>query len=306
MTHARTVLVSGGTGFIGNHLIRRLLQAGNTVILLTRNPDNALSRFGPHVRIISSTCEIQAAERIDAIINLAGAPILGRPWTGTRRQKLIDSRVNTTRALTELCTHLARAPRAFISASAIGYYGIHGDELVDEKTNPQPIFQSRLCQEWEAAADAAAGTVARVIKLRIGMVLGNDGGALPQLARPVRLGIGAILGDGKQWVSWIHIDDLVSLFEFALDTPALRGPVNAVAPAPATHAQMQRLLGTVLHRPMWLRIPAFFLHIGLGEMSQLLVDGQKVIPDRALGAGFTFNHPNLGEALTDLLVKQSA
>jgi uncharacterized protein len=303
-TGARTVLVSGGTGFIGGHLIRRLLACGDRIIVLTRDADHALDRFGPHVRIITSTSELKEDECVDAVVNLAGAPILGLPWTRARREKLIGSRVGTTRALVALCARLVRPPRVFVSASAIGYYGVHGDETLDEKSEPQPIFQSRLCQEWETAAQAAEGVVTRLVRVRIGLVLGRDGGALPQLAIPVRLGVGAILGNGKQWVSWIHIDDLIRLFKFALETPAVRGPVNAVSPAPATHAQMQRLIATALHRPVWMKIPAFAVRTMMGEMSQLLVDGQKVIPERATAAGFSFQHPNLGEALTHLLSKR--
>lgn len=299
--NARTVLVSGGTGFIGGHLIRRLLACGDRVIVLTRDAGRALDRFGPHVRIITATSELQDDERIDAVVNLAGAPILGFPWTQARRKKLIGSRVNTTRALVDLCARLVSPPRVLVSASAIGYYGIHGGEPLNEKCDPQPIFQSRLCQEWERTAQAAEGVVTRVVRIRIGLVLGRDGGALPQLAIPVRLGLGAILGNGKQWVSWIHIDDLVRLIKFVLGTPALRGPINAVSPAPATHEQMQRLIAKVLHRPMWMRIPAFAVRTAMGEMSQLLVDGQRVIPERALAVGFAFEHPNLGEALTHLL-----
>jgi uncharacterized protein len=298
---SRNVLVSGGTGFIGGHLIRSLLARGDRVIVLTRDADRALDRFGPHVRIITATSQLDERERIDAVVNLAGAPILGFPWTKARRRKLIGSRVTTTRSLVGLCGRLVHPPRVFISASAIGYYGLGGDDPLDETQPPQPIFQSRLCQEWEAAADAAEGVVVRVVKMRIGLVLGRDGGALPQLAMPVRLGLGAVLGDGKQAVSWIHIDDLVRLFEFALDTPMLRGALNAVSPRAATHAQLQRMIANVLHRPMWLRIPAFMVRALLGEMSQLLVDGQHVIPARATGAGFDFKHPNLGEALTHLL-----
>jgi uncharacterized protein len=303
---SRTVLVSGGTGFIGGHLVRSLLARGDRVIVLTRDADRALDRFGPHVRIITATSELNEQERIDAVINLAGAPILGFPWTKARREKLIGSRVSTTRALVDLCGRLVRPPRVFITASAIGYYGLGGNDPLDENHPPQPIFQSRLCQEWESAAEAANDVVARVVKMRIGLVLGRDGGALPQLAMPVRLGLGAVLGNGKQWVSWIHIDDLVRLFEFVLDTPTLRGALNAVSPRAATHAQLQRVIANVLHRPMWMRVPAFFVRTLMGEMAQLLVDGQRVIPTRAGGAGFGFKHPNLGEALTHLLGKHEA
>jgi hypothetical protein len=244
-------------------------------------------------------------ERIDAVINLAGAPILGFPWTRARRRKLIDSRVTTTRSLVDLCGRLVHAPRIFITASAIGYYGLGGDEPLDETHPPQPLFQSRLCQEWEATADAVSGVVVRVVKMRIGLVLGRDGGALPQLALPVRLGLGAVLGSGKQWVTWIHIDDLVRLFEFVLDTPLLRGPLNAVSPIAAQHAQVQSAIAKVLHRPVWMRIPAWMIRTLMGEMSQLLVDGQRAVPTRATAAGFDFKYPNIGAAVRHLLGRQN-
>ena len=299
--NARTVLVSGGTGFIGGHLIRRLITRGEHIIVLTRDTDRALDRFGPHVRIITTTAEIQADERIDAIVNLAGAPILGFPWTQSRRQQLINSRVNTTRALVTLCGRLSRPPRVFVSGSAVGYYGLGGDNPIDEQGDPQAIFQSQLCQEWETAAMAAEGMGARVVCMRMGIVLARNDGSLPRLASPVRLGLGAVLGTGKQWVSWIHIDDLVRLYEFALDTPSCKGALNAVSPAAATHEQMQRLLAKVLHRWMWLRAPAFIIRALMGEMSQLLIDGQRVAPTRALRSGFVFRYPNLGTALEHLL-----
>lgn len=303
-SNARTVLVTGATGFIGGHLIRRLLLRGDRVIVLTRDADHALDRFGPHVRIITTLTQLPNDERIEAIVNLAGARILGFPWTNARRAKLIHSRVNTTRALIDLCARLAQPPQVLVAASAIGYYGLGGDNPIDEDGTPQPIFQSRLCQEWEAAT-AAETLGTRVVRLRIGLVLGRTGGALPQLARPVRCGLGAVLGSGKQWVSWIHIADLIRLFEFALDTP-YTGALNAVSPAAVTHAQMQRALANTLHRPMWMHIPAFFIRAALGEMSQLLVDGQRVIPSRALAAGFVFKFPTLGGALEHLLGRRSS
>jgi hypothetical protein len=299
-SNPKTVLISGATGFIGGHLVRRLVTRGDRVIVLTRDRDRALDRFGPHVRIVTAPTELPNDEPIDAIVNLAGAPILGLPWTSSRRRKLIDSRVNTTRSLVDLCGRLSQPPRVFVSGSAIGYYGLGGSEPFDESAPSQPIFQSNLCQAWEATAQAAEGTGTRVVRIRTGLVLGRDGGALPQLAIPVRLGLGAVLGDGKQWVSWIHIDDLTRLLEFAIDTPTCKGAVNATSPAAATHAQMQRLLAKTLHRPLWMRIPASLVRAGLGEMSQLLVDGQRVAPIKALTAGFVFKHPNLGEALQHL------
>ncbi len=282
-TPPRCILVTGSTGFIGRHLLARLRARGDQVIGLRRG-----ERPPP-------------GKHIDAVVNLAGAPILGLPWTAARRRQLLSSRLDTTRALIQALADDGQHPPVFVSASAIGYYGVRGDEPLDEQAAPQPIFQSRLCREWEEVACTAEGLGSRVVRLRLGVVLGRDGGALPQLALPVRLGLGAILGSGRQGAPWIHIEDVVRLIEFALDQPQLAGAVNAVAPGHVTHAQMQRTLARVLHRPLWLRVPAFVLRAALGEMAQLLVDGQHVVPARALAAGFTFAHPQLEPALQGLL-----
>lgn len=298
---ARTILVTGATGFIGHHVVRRLLVHGDTVIVLTRDLDKALDRFGPHVRAVTSLAQIASGTRVDAIVNLAGAPILSMPWTRARRRRLVQSRTEVTQEVVSLCSRLETAPRVLVTASAIGYYGVRGDEPVDEQGLSQPAFQSQLCREWEEIACSVEALGVRVVRLRLGLVLGRDGGALPQLARPVKLGLGAILGSGYQWVSWIHIDDVVRLVSFALRTPSVRGALNAVAPRPVTHAQMQRVLADTVRRPLWLKIPAFVLRALLGEMSQLLVDGQRVVPTRAGEEGFTFRFPDLQRALADLL-----
>lgn len=301
----RTVLISGATGFIGGHLVRRLIMRGDKVIVLTRNPDIALDRFGPHVRIVTDLHSLDASTRIDAIINLAGAPILGPPWTRARRRTLLASRVNTTRSLVSLMGRLTTPVPVFVSASAIGFYGVGGDELIDEQGRPTSIFQSQLCQDWEAAARAAARLGARLVRVRMGLVLASDGGALPQLLRPIRLGLGAVLGSGAQWVSWIHIEDLVRLLEFALDTPRASGALNAVSPEPVTHRQFQEALARQIGRPLWLRVPAFVLRVALGEMAQLLVDGQRVVPTRAVTLGFKFHHERIQDALRFLHVTNS-
>ncbi len=302
----RTVLVSGATGFIGGHLVRRLVMRGDRVIVLTRNPDIALDRFGPHVRIVTSLDALDDSTRISAIVNLAGAPILGFPWTRARRRTLVTSRLDRTHALTSLMGRLTTPVRVFVSASAIGFYGIGGDEVLDERARPTSAFQSKLCQDWEAAARSAARLGARLVRLRIGLVLGNDGGALPQLLRPIRLGLGAVLGNGAQWVSWIHIDDLVRLLEFAIDNPAASGALNAVAPEPLTHRQFQEALARQVGRRLRLRVPAFVLRIALGEMAQLLVDGQRIVPTRATTLGFKFRHRRIGSALSALLPRTTS
>jgi len=298
---ARTVLISGATGFIGGHLVRHLVMRGDKVIVLTRNPDIALDRFGPHVRILTSLEQLEDSTRIDVIVNLAGAPILGLPWTRTRRRTLLASRLETTRALTSLMGRLTSPVRVFVSASAVGFYGIGAAELLDERSRPSGIFQSQLCQDWEAAARAAVRLGARLVRMRIGMVLGRDAGALPRLSRPVRLGLGAVLGGGAQWLSWIHVEDLVRLVEFAMDTPRVSGALNAVAPEPVTQRQFQHALARQMRRPLLLRVPAWLLRAALGEMAQLLVDGQRVVPMRAMTLGFEFRHRRIEAALRDLL-----
>ena len=286
MTEAATprhVLITGASGFIARHLTARLREQGDVVTALARGtlPD--------------------PGARIDAVVNLAGAAILGPPWTAGRRQLLRASRIDSTQRLVAALAARTQRPAVLVSASAIGFYGVRGDEPLTEAATPQDIFQSQLVRDWETAALAAEACGVRTVCLRLGVVLGRDGGALPQLALPLRLGLGAILGNGRQGAPWIHIDDVVRLIEFALDQPTLSGPVNAVAPGHVDHATLQRTLAAVLHRPLWLRVPAWLLRAALGEMSQLLVDGQHVVPARATAAGFVFEYPQLQAALTQLL-----
>jgi uncharacterized protein (TIGR01777 family) len=297
----RTVLITGATGFIGRHLVRRLLARGDTLIVLTRSPARARKLLGTQVQTVAELGALSPSTPIDAIVNLAGARILGQPWTHARRAVLLRSRIGTTNALIALGERLERRPRVLVSASAIGNYGIRGDEPLDEQAAPQPIFQSMLCQQWEQAAAAAERLGIRSVALRFGLVLGRDGGALPALARPVSMGLGAVIGTGRQWLSWIHIDDAVRLIEFCLDSPALRGAVNAVAPEAVTHRTFQQQLAATLHRPLWLRIPGPLLRLTLGEMAQLLVDGQRVVPARASAAGFQFGYHGLAAALQHLI-----
>jgi uncharacterized protein (TIGR01777 family) len=297
----RGVLVTGATGFIGGHVVRTLRKRGDAIWVWTRDADRALARFGPHVHVVTRLEDIPAGARVDAVVNLAGAPVIGLPWTRTRRQLLIDSRVKTTQAVLDWCATRSQPPRVMVSASAIGFYGPAEDEWLTEDSPAKEVFQSRLCMEREAAANAAEAQGIRAVNLRIGLVLGNDGGIFPQLARPAKLGLAARIGDGRQWMSWIHIVDLLRIIELVIDEPSLRGPINAVAPAPERQGDFQRALARSLRRPYFMRIPAAALRVTLGEMAQLLVQGQRVAPRRLLNAGYEFRHFTLASALRDLI-----
>lgn len=293
----RTWLITGATGFIGGHLIKPLLRRGDRVLALTRQPDRARQRLGPRTHLLASLDEIPDDASIDGIVNLAGERVLGIPWTDARRQRMRASRIDTTRALVDLCNRLHTPPTVFVNGSAIGFYGVHGDEQLDESMPAQSMFQSQLCSEWEAAASAAALKGIRVTCLRTGIVLSRDGGALPNLALPVKWYAGAILGTGRNWLSWIHIDDLIRLILQILDNGRYTGAINGTAPEPVTYAEFYRLLGRALNRPIWMHVPASIVRAGLGEMAQLLTEGQRVIPRRAQELGFEFRYTTAARAL---------
>ncbi|HEX5046474.1 MAG TPA: TIGR01777 family oxidoreductase [Gammaproteobacteria bacterium] len=299
----KRVLVTGATGFIGRHLAYRLIERGDRVIVLARNPHKAAALFGPQVEIVDDLRSMPASARVDAIVNLAGAPLAGGWWTRKRKALLIGSRLEVTTALLALVARLERKPVTWINASAIGYYGVHpGDAALHEKSPPQPIFQSELCRRWEHVAASAGDLGVKVAWLRIGLVLAADGGALQALARPVRLGCGAILGTGRQWVSWIALDDLLELMLFVLDQETLAGPVNATAPEPVTHAELMRAIAAALGRRLLpFAVPERLLRVALGELAQLFVDGQRVLPARATALGFEFQYPTVETALATTL-----
>jgi uncharacterized protein (TIGR01777 family) len=299
--NARAILISGASGFIGSHLVRRFSAGGATVWAWTRNVARTRARLGTQARVTGALADIPADAPIDCIVNLAGAPVIGPPWTDARRQLLIQSRVGTTEAVLAWCATRAQRPRVMVSASAIGFYGPAGDEWLDESSPPQEAFQSKMCVAREAATNGAAALGIRAVNLRIGLVLGADGGILPRLALPARLGMAAVIGDGQQWMSWIHLDDLERIVELALEDGNLSGPVNAVAPEPVRQRDFQRSLTRVLHRPLWLRVPGALLRAGLGDMAELLVRGQRVAPRRLLAQGFEFRHPALEPALAQIL-----
>lgn len=298
---ARTVLVTGATGFIGRKVCRRLLADGDNVIALARDYENAKQVLGSDVRIVTSLDEILSGEHIDALVNLAGAPIIARPWTDARRAELLDSRLRITNKLTEMIARLEHKPPVLINASAIGYYGVRGDEEITEAARGQPIFQSHLCQAWELAAQGAEQYGVRVCRLRFGIVLGADGGAFPGLMRPARMHMRVVLGSGQQWQSWVHVDDVLGLIWYCMKHDDLSGGINVTAPNPVRQREFASVLAEQFGRAIPLRVPATTLRTTLGEMSQLLLEGQRVVPTKALSHGFAFRFPDLKAALTDLL-----
>jgi uncharacterized protein (TIGR01777 family) len=299
------VLITGGTGFIGSHLITSLKTMGHECVVLTRR---ASTRFDADTQVQAvqwpgSPEEIPApaVAGIDAVINLAGESLGGGRWTKARKDRFFSSRLGTTNALIDAVASMEPRPRVMISSSAVGYYGPHGDEEITEADSPGEDFLSVLCSEWEMAAKAAIPLGMRLVLLRIGLVLGPGGGVLPRLVLPFKLFVGGPIGSGRQVMSWIHLDDLIGLILFSMDHAEISGPVNATAPNPVTNREFAKTLGRVMHRPSFFRVPAFILRLVLGEMAATALTGQRVIPKRALEYGYQFQHPQLDNTLCDIL-----
>lgn len=296
------ITITGGTGFIGRRLVPRLLAAGHRVHLLVRQ---AKTGFGPDVQ-----CSIwnaytlepvhQSLTDADAVIHLAGEPVAQR-WTPRARRRILDSRTVGTRRLVEVMSRLGRRPPVLVSASAIGLYGDRGEETLTESSPPATGFLAEVCLEWEKEVDAAAALGVRVVKLRTGVALGREGGALAQMLTPFQWGLGGPLAGGEQWMSWIHVEDLVSLMLFAVEHAEISGAVNATSPNPATNAEFTRELARVLRRPAVFNVPARALRLLYGEMAEIVLASQRVLPKAALDAGFEFKYPNLRGALQNLL-----
>ncbi len=288
--NARMILVTGATGFIGQSLCRTLIKNGDNVIVLTRQYEKAEDLFGPHVKIVTKLDEIESNTVFNAVISLTGAPVVGGLWTKKRKQLLIDSRLNDLKSLKTMCERLTTKPKILINASAIGFYGIRKDELITEKEQGQEIFQSELCQARENAALAFEEYGTRICNLRIGLVFDKDGGAFPQMARPIKFALGAVFGSGKQWMSWIDRSDLIRVMLFLLSQEQLSGAINATAPEPTTNGDFTKKVADKFNRPVFFKVPDYVLKTMLGELSQLFLEGQRVIPEKLLEAGFRFNH----------------
>lgn len=295
------IILAGGTGFLGRPLAHALLADGHDVVVLTRDTvRNTVA--GAHVvawtpdgQTGSWAAEIDGA---DAIVNLAGEPIAARRWSHEYKRRIQESRIRATRSLVEAIGSVSSPPVVFVSASAVGYYGSLGDEIIGEDTPPGSDFLARVCMQWEVEAERASSARTRVACLRTGLVLAKDGGALPRMLPPFKLGLGGPVGSGRQYWPWIHRQDWIELVRWIIGTPSASGPINASAPNPTTSREFARALGRALHRPAFAPAPAFALRLLLGEMADaLLLAGQRAVPAKATRLGFRFAYSQLDDAL---------
>lgn len=301
------VIITGATGLIGSALVRSLLADGHEVTRLVRggrkgapSPGVSDAEWDP----AAGTADAAALEGCDGVVHLAGEPVAEGRWTDEKKRRIRESRVRGTRLVAETLAGLARKPRVLVSASATGYYGDRGAELLTEESAPGRDFLSEVCREWEAAARQAAEAGIRVVHPRIGVVLDADGGALPRMLTPFKMGVGGRLGSGRQYMSWITLPDVVSVIRRALEDEALRGPVNAVSPQPVTNEEFTKTLGRVLGRPTLFAVPEFAARLAFGEVADaLLLSSQRVEPARLKEAGFSYADPELEGALRRVLKK---
>jgi uncharacterized protein (TIGR01777 family) len=304
------VFLTGATGLIGSRLVKRLVDRGDQVVVLTRRPGVARDRFGVGVTAVEGD-PVRPGEWMkrvgdcDGVVNLAGENLFARRWNDDFKRLLIDSRVRSTENVVQALAAMPRrgdgSPKVLVNASAIGIYGPRGDEELTEDGSRGNDFLAALCSDWEKAARAVESAGVRCALVRIGVVLDKSGGALAQLLTPFKLGVGGPIGNGRQWLSWIHHDDLSSIFLLALDNPGASGPLNGTAPNPVINRDFSKALGRALHRPAFLPTPAFALRLALGEAADVVATGQRVVPKRALALGMQFRFSTIDAALADVL-----
>ncbi len=295
------ILITGGTGLIGRHLCKALLAEGHHLTVLSRRPETVGAKCGSVVRAMESLDEWQPELAFDAVINLAGEPIVDKAWTAKRKQALRDSRIALTGKLVQCMATAKQKPAVLLSGSAIGYYGNGGDTELQEDAGAGSDFAAELCRDWEAAAIAAENYGLRVCLLRTGLVLSGNGGLLGRMLLPFRLGMGARLGSGRQWMSWVHIEDYVMMVLRLLEDEQMSGPFNMTAPNPVTNAEFTRTLAHALHRPAFFVAPGQVLKLAMGERAALLLEGQRVLPAKLTASGFRFKFPDLDGALKAVL-----
>jgi uncharacterized protein len=299
------IAIAGATGFVGSRLVEQLQAEGHLVTILTRNPQQASNRF-PQAQVVSynplKSGEWQASIcGCDAVINLAGEPIAEKRWTSAQKRTILESRQIGTQKIVEAINLAAVKPQVLINASAIGYYGTSETDKFDENSLAGSDFLAEVCTAWETAAQAVTTNGTRLVILRFGIVLGENGGALGKMLTPFSAFVGGPIGSGKQWFSWIHRDDVVKLIVAAINDPQMQGAYNATAPHPVTMAEFAHTLGTVMSRPSWLPVPNFAIEALLGEGAIVVLQGQQVIPTKTLDRGFDFTYPTLKPALESIL-----
>jgi len=298
------VFVTGATGAIGRNVVRILRARGDTVVALSRSKAKALARLGDGVTVVEGDPTIPGAwqeslKEVDGAITLAGEPVLRR-WDDEGRRLIRESRIEGTQNVALAIASSGRKT-VLVAGSATGFYGARGDEVLDESSPPGAGFLPEVCAAWEKASEPAHATGSRVVNARTGIVLDPKEGALAQMLTPFKLFVGGHTGSGAQWMSWIHRDDMARLLVFALDAPALSGVMNAVAPTPVTSRELAKALGRALSRPSFLPLPGFVLKLAFGEAAEIILTGSRIVPKKALDAGFVFEHPAIDEALRSLV-----
>lgn len=299
------IVAIGATGFVGRRLVETL-GSDHEITVVSRNPDKTKSRIRNEVQFVrwdpgAEPFPDGVLDGADGVVNLAGDNVADGRWNAAKKKRMADSRLDTTSKLADAITAADPRPPVLINASAIGFYGSRGDEELDENSAPGSGFLADLCVRWEGATQKAADAGVRTVLLRVGIVLGQGGGALAKMLFPFRLGLGGALGNGRQWMSWIHIDDMVGLILHALENPSVEGPVNSTAPHPVTNRDFSKTLGKVLRRPAFLPAPGFALRLAVGEFAEVLLEGQKVLPRQAETSGYQFRFRELEPALLDVL-----
>lgn len=300
------ILLTGATGFVGKRVVSRLLASGDEVVVLSRYVPKAILSLGSKCKYYqwsdtNSLPPLEAFEGVDAIINLMGEGIAEKRWDSAQKKKIYDSRIVGTRNLLEAVSQLTHKPKTFVSASAVGIYGNRGDEEIVEDSSTVDDFLGKVCLDWEAEAKKAEGLGLRLAIIRTGVVLGKGGGALAKMLPIFKLGMGGPVGSGKQYMSWIHVDDLAAMYIEAAKNSSYSGIYNGTAPEPVSSKEFAKVLGHAIHRPAFAPAPSFALKLVFGEMSQVLLDGQKVIPKRALENRFSFRYPKLEAAFKEIL-----
>ena len=303
------VAITGATGFVGSRLVERLQKQDMKVLVLTRNSDRAQLVFPtsayPNVEIVAYTPTVSGSwqneiANCEGVVNLAGTPISEGRWTTERKQEILNSRKLTTQKIVEAIALNTTKPKVLVNASAVGYYGTSETTTFDENSSAGSDFLAQVCQTWEAEAQKVTDSGVRLVILRFGIVLGM-GGALGKMITPFKLFAGGPIGSGEQWFSWIHVDDIVNLILQALTTSEMSGVYNATAPQPVRMAELSSTMGEVMNRPSWLPVPGFAIEAMLGDGAVVVLEGQKVLPQRTLSSGFTYEYPNLKPALAEIL-----